>query len=203
MQTQKKSKKSIQRQEKIKEVALKHFLSNGYEATNLKDIVKESGGSLSSIYEYYKNKENLFFEIIKEMIRKDEDNIKEIINTKNDTPQEIIFKLATYMVNLYSNEDNNALMKIVFSQIYNKNSNMITLMKNIDDSNSLKIMKDILSLSKDPFISNNADLISHMFLDFLSKHCFFRINIRDTKMTEDEKKDLIEFATTFFTRLLN
>ena len=95
MQTQKKSKKSIQRQEKIKEVALKHFLSNGYEATNLKDIVKESGGSLSSIYEHYKNKENLFFEIIKEMIRKDEDNIKEIINTKNDTPQEIIFKLAT------------------------------------------------------------------------------------------------------------
>lgn len=44
------SEKTLQRQAKIKQVALNMFLEKGYEATNLKDIVKLSGGSLSSIY---------------------------------------------------------------------------------------------------------------------------------------------------------
>lgn len=37
------SEKTLQRQAKIKQVALNMFLEKGYEATNLKDIVKLSG----------------------------------------------------------------------------------------------------------------------------------------------------------------
>ncbi len=202
MQSQKKSQKTIQRQEKIKEIALKHFLSKGYEATNLKDIVKESGGSLSSIYETYKNKENLFLEIIKQRVQKDEKNIEEIIKPDKYEAKELLLKLATYMVDLYNSEDDTALMKILFSQIYNKNSNMIKLLKQINKNTCSNMLRDLFASSKDEFVSKNAELISHMFFDFIARHCFFRRIIMDKeKMSPEERKEFIDFILNFFMRL--
>lgn len=54
------SKKVLDRQEKIKAVALELFLTKGFKETSLNEIIKQSGGSFSNIYNTYKNKEGLF-----------------------------------------------------------------------------------------------------------------------------------------------
>lgn len=54
------------RMENIKKVGYKLFLEKGYENTSFKDIIKVSGGSYSSIYDKYKNKENFFRAIFEE-----------------------------------------------------------------------------------------------------------------------------------------
>ena len=51
--------------EQIKEVAVKHFNINGYHGTTIRNIAKEVSCSLPMIYYYYKNKKELFQEIIK------------------------------------------------------------------------------------------------------------------------------------------
>ncbi|EHR0430343.1 TetR/AcrR family transcriptional regulator, partial [Campylobacter jejuni] len=58
------SQKVLARQEKIKAVALELFLTKGYQETSLSDIIKLSGGSYSNIYNSFKSKEGLFFEIL-------------------------------------------------------------------------------------------------------------------------------------------
>jgi len=51
--------------ERIKEVAVEHFNKNGYHGTTMRNIAKDVNCSLPVIYYYYKNKKELFDEIIK------------------------------------------------------------------------------------------------------------------------------------------
>ncbi|HHV63534.1 MAG TPA: TetR/AcrR family transcriptional regulator [Peptococcaceae bacterium] len=51
--------------ERIKEVAVEHFNSNGYHGTTIRNIAKDVNCSLPMIYYYYRNKKELFDEIIK------------------------------------------------------------------------------------------------------------------------------------------
>ena len=64
------SQKVLARQEKIKAVALELFLTKGYQETSLSDIIKLSGGSYSNIYNSFKSKEGLFFEILDDICKK-------------------------------------------------------------------------------------------------------------------------------------
>lgn len=51
--------------DRIKEVAVEHFNANGYHGTTIRNIAKDVNCSLPMIYYYYKNKKELFDEIIK------------------------------------------------------------------------------------------------------------------------------------------
>ena len=51
--------------ERIKEVAIEHFNSNGYHGTTIRNIAKDADCSLPMVYYYYNNKKDLFDEIIK------------------------------------------------------------------------------------------------------------------------------------------
>lgn len=51
--------------ERIKEVAVEHFNTNGFHGTTIRNIAKDVNCSLPMIYYYYKNKKELFDEIIK------------------------------------------------------------------------------------------------------------------------------------------
>ncbi|MFZ2330201.1 MAG: TetR/AcrR family transcriptional regulator [Atribacterota bacterium] len=51
--------------ERIKEVAVEHFDTNGYHGTTIRNIAKDVNCSLPMIYYYYENKKELFDEIIK------------------------------------------------------------------------------------------------------------------------------------------
>ena len=49
--------------DRIYYTSFKLFLENGYEATNIRDICNEVGVKASTIYFYYKSKQDLFFYI--------------------------------------------------------------------------------------------------------------------------------------------
>lgn len=51
--------------DRIKEVAVEHFNANGYHGTTIRNIAKDVNCSLPMIYYYFKNKKELFDEIIK------------------------------------------------------------------------------------------------------------------------------------------
>lgn len=55
----------INLRERIKEVAVEHFNANGYHGSTIRNIAKDVNCSLPMIYYYYKNKKELFDEIIK------------------------------------------------------------------------------------------------------------------------------------------
>ncbi len=54
-----------QRRQAIMEAAAELFLTKGYNATSLSDVVKRSGGSLQTLYELFGSKAGLFRELVK------------------------------------------------------------------------------------------------------------------------------------------
>lgn len=67
---------------RIKEVAVDHFNKNGYHGTTIRKIASDVGCSLPMIYYYYKNKKELFHEIIKkdyfEILREQANKLKAV-----------------------------------------------------------------------------------------------------------------------------
>ena len=57
---------SEDKKEKIFEVAISEFASNGYSSTNINTIAKKAGISIGSMYSYFASKEDLFLTIVDE-----------------------------------------------------------------------------------------------------------------------------------------
>jgi AcrR family transcriptional regulator len=92
--------------EKIKYAAFKLFLEIGYEAANIRDICKEVNIKASSLYFYYKSKQELFFSIYEDIYRDKISFIKNIEELKQDITPEMKFyyfhkrKLEYYIQNI-------------------------------------------------------------------------------------------------------
>jgi len=83
--------------EKILQAGVELFLQNGYDSTSLQDIVRLSGGSLSTIYKYFGSKEGLFKQIIADEISKVFENIGENADSAR-TLEEFLFKFGVSFV---------------------------------------------------------------------------------------------------------
>jgi TetR/AcrR family transcriptional repressor of mexJK operon len=59
---------NLSRKEQILAAAHRHFLRDGFHDTSLDDIIKQSGGSKSAIYQYFKNKEELFAAVVEGVV---------------------------------------------------------------------------------------------------------------------------------------
>lgn len=71
--------------DKIFYTSFRLFLENGYEATNIRDICKEVGIKASTLYFYYKSKQDLFFCIYDDICNEYVKYIKSIDMFKADT----------------------------------------------------------------------------------------------------------------------
>lgn len=80
--------------DKIRYAAFKQFLEKGYEATNIRDICREVGIKGSSMYFYYKSKQELFFSLYDEVWS---DRIK-FLNSIEELKQDITPDLKLYAV---------------------------------------------------------------------------------------------------------
>ncbi|MDI6003078.1 TetR/AcrR family transcriptional regulator [Cobetia marina] len=54
------------RRRRQREVAREHFLQNGYAATSINEIAREAGGSLTTLYRNFGNKEGLFLAVMQQ-----------------------------------------------------------------------------------------------------------------------------------------
>ncbi|HJE65584.1 MAG TPA: TetR/AcrR family transcriptional regulator [Campylobacter avium] len=195
------SEKTLQRQAKIKQVALNMFLEKGYEATNLKDIVKLSGGSLSSIYAAYQSKENLFMELVKDRIEKDMQNIKKIANQKYDNVYDFLLNIATYMIKTLNDKESIGLIKIVHSRIYSPNSNILKMLKEFENDYTIELIQEAFKRFDADFAVKNANLLAHMFLDTIRIQCLYKITLREERiMSKEEQDNFARFIVDFFTK---
>lgn len=70
--------------DKILEVSRKEFISNGFAKTSMRTIAKNTGVSLSNIYNYFKNKDEIFYKILSPLL-----NEFKLINERHNAPEHI------------------------------------------------------------------------------------------------------------------
>lgn len=85
------------RKQNIINASLKVFCENGYESTTVDDIVKRVGCSHGLFYHYFKNKKDLFDEVLKH----NQESTNNIINEKMNGVSSYIEKLRIVIDSLY------------------------------------------------------------------------------------------------------
>ncbi|MCR5784356.1 MAG: TetR/AcrR family transcriptional regulator [Eubacterium sp.] len=78
-------------QEKIHQVAMQHFLRDGFRQASLRKIVAESGFTSGAFYGYYKKKEDLFEALVKDTADGIVSRITKIGESVEKLPREQVF----------------------------------------------------------------------------------------------------------------
>ena len=120
--TKLKTKKSVDRLSKIIKAGLEVFLEKGFEATSLNEVIEKSGGSLSTIYNYFDNKESFFKAVMDEnskiFRRKFEDKLK--LNDSTDI-REYLIKFGEIYLNIMFNPKIIKFYRLMLSDILRDN----------------------------------------------------------------------------------
>lgn len=193
------SKKVRQRQERVKQAALELFLSKGYENTNLKDIIQISGGSLSSIYDDWGNKEQLFFDILSDKIKQDKEELMSSLSKKKDKSlKEFLELIAATLVRIFNQKETVALTKITYQQFFNSPKNCLLWMQ---ESKEFFIESLVVERfrKENAFLKNNAERLSKMFCSLLTKYCFDQnVFLNKPLMKQKEQAEYAEFVVKLF-----
>jgi AcrR family transcriptional regulator len=139
--------------EKLVEAATNLFYENGYDATSIRDIGEAIGLSSSNIYYYFKNKEEILYEIL---VTTSEELYQELSKIEKDglNPIEKYRKLIRVHINLILRRlhkgskiwtrDYNRLGNEHFDRFRRKNKRIYEIYKNIINRvNAMGILSDI------------------------------------------------------------
>lgn len=114
--------KAPKRRELIMKTALELFMQNGYEGTNMTDIVAISGGSLSSIYKFFDSKEGLFAAIIEEKISSFYNEMGKQLNLPETVElEEFLLHFGRAYIELFGQPETTALCRLIISEGYKNN----------------------------------------------------------------------------------
>lgn len=202
MSTKFPSKKCLARQGKIKAVALELFLTKGYHKTSLSDIIKISGGSYSSIYNAFRNKEGLFFEILNDVCKKHFEEISfKIAAIKSDKLDEILYSFGLSFIEIFNTPQAVIFGKIIFSQVYSEDKTLLAWIKNNQKNFAFNILVECFQKQKNLYLAQNAEKLADLFCTML-KEPYHSLNILTDLplMSKKEQKMHVRFVTDFFLR---
>ena len=92
---------SDERKTKILDEATKLFCENGYKSTTMKQISEICGFESPNLYNYYRNKEEILFNVVKADIKLSSSTFKSIADDKNKTATEKIKNLIRSHFDIY------------------------------------------------------------------------------------------------------
>lgn len=187
--------------EHILETALEMFATKGYAKTNLCDIIKKSGGSLSTLYENFGSKEGLLKALIESKTTDFAKNVIEVAKEHKDKNlEEFLSKVAKEYIKLIHSKHGLELKRIVMQENTNKH-----VAKVFCDSAMKPIFNSIISFFEQEriaklFVHNDFNLLTFRFLNLLEEPVrtwgtSYAMLTGSTKITQDDKwiKDAIAF----------
>lgn len=148
MDKKKITKKTEKRREKLKEIGLEMFLKNGYENTNLADIVKITGGSLSTIYQQFGNKEGFFESVVFDGVEDFFENLEQkLIQEEDQSLENFLYQFGREYIEIFSCDDAIAIGRIMHSEGYKEEGKLSKLFKTRAEAIVKKIFFDFFSLN--------------------------------------------------------
>ncbi|MFO8068368.1 MAG: TetR/AcrR family transcriptional regulator, partial [Bacteroidales bacterium] len=123
-------KKSKKTEQKIFEVATQLFLEKGVDRTSVREIASKAGINLALMNYYFRSKENLFDNIISELVKKSSDRIISLLNSDLPLDKKIKEYCAEYIDMLIENP---LLVSFVMSILHRSPEKIseISVMKNL------------------------------------------------------------------------
>lgn len=106
---------------RIKELAADMFIQQGFKEFRIQQLTKQAGISLGGFYTFYKDKETLYEEILRDEKNRIRKKILTIIEEENQTPKDFFMDLAKVLLDktasnkFYTNEYSSLLETLVWN----------------------------------------------------------------------------------------
>lgn len=107
------------RRRAIVDAARQLFIEQGFERTTLGEIVERAGGSLSTVYKLFGNKDGLFEAVVTEQSASGEAIIRDVASTPGITRVEALHAIAGRLHALFLDPDVVALVRMVIGRSIN------------------------------------------------------------------------------------
>ncbi|TLD83925.1 TetR/AcrR family transcriptional regulator [Helicobacter sp. MIT 11-5569] len=113
--------KNREKQTEILKIAWKFFLQYGYKKTSLQMIVKETGGSLATIYKLFKNKKTIFAKAISENGQDFIDSFDKDFNeiAPHSNLEEYFYHIGVKLINQILSQESIAFHRLIVVEGYN------------------------------------------------------------------------------------
>ena len=170
----------------IAKAAISCFAKQGLTNTSIQEIANEANVSKSLVFYYYKNKENLFINLVQKQQIKNLEKLKEIINKTND-PLEQFSDIIENMLSSLKEKEHLDVLKIVhsefiknpFNQIKNELENHVHEMINLISSVIDK------GIEKGYFRKINSKLVTINIFSFMF---FIAISLSQVQESNNKKQ---------------
>ncbi|EAI3905166.1 MULTISPECIES: TetR/AcrR family transcriptional regulator [Campylobacter] len=182
------SSKSQARLEKIKQIAAESFLKNGYEATNLKDIIKQAGGSFSCVYEHFKSKEGLFEAVLNDFA---ENHFLAILKknmrlSPDANLEEFLYQFAKAYLGIFNDTKTIAIVRLLYSEIYNEKFDFGKWFKGSNRKEVEYVLRKRFE-EENEILAQNAEFLSYTFCAML-RGTFFIQSTFENKVSMNKKE---------------
>jgi AcrR family transcriptional regulator len=158
---------SVSTEEKIKAAARKVFMRKGFSATRTRDIAQEAGINLALLNYYFRSKEKLFDEVMKEKIQTLLQTLVPVLNNPATSLEEKIkLIVANYIKVLLANNDLpifvlnelrkervNFILNIPIQKMIFQSSFMLQLKERRSDINPIHFLVSLLGMTIFPFVA--------------------------------------------------
>ena len=180
----------------IIETAMKVFVENDYDGTSMDEVALKSGIAKGTIYLYFKNKQQLFVEVIRELMRR----FEIVIYDAADYKSEDIYKKMSHIINAMLNfiETNEKYFNMMERQFHIIGK---TIKKNqIEKMNESRIkMMDIFAkivregIEKKIFRKINPEVAALVLFTIIT--AFSKLNLFTTgkKAVKEKSNEIMEF----------
>ncbi len=203
MNEKKISKKTLQRCQMLHDVGLKMFLQNGYEKTSLADIVKVTGGSLSTVYEHFGNKEKFFEIVMLEAIENYYKNLQEKMKAdKSLEVDEFLYNFGREYVENFSNENAVLFMRVLYEISYKDNGKLVKIFIDKVSQMEKQIFLDYFNSDEKKNLLKPCDIgtIASEFCILIVEPEYTKAIMRydEAKMTKEQKDEKVKRVVDMF-----
>ncbi len=178
----------------IIQAAITEFYGNGFEGSSMDNIAKDANVSKATVYNHFKNKENLFLTIatiIQERLEK-----SFLYRYSPDIPIKLqLREIARKELIFLGNEENMKLIKIVTIVIIQKNSIGLKLLEIIKDDCMIMTSQWFEDAKSDgKLLFESSSFVSQQFIGMLKSFAFIPQLYGATKLDAQEQNELIDQA---------
>lgn len=191
---------------KIVDVAHRLFLDRGYENVSMSDIVKESGGSLATLYKHFGNKEQLFIYVMEQKSEELFGEWKRQSVCYEGRMEAFLMMIGTSYLDLIAADDAILFHRLIVSLGYLDKSQLIkeTILETL--THPINVVSEYLENEKNAgrIEVDDTILCAHQFLNALEEPFMFpRVLGVEIDVSEEKRQKALKQVVKIFCRGLS
>lgn len=181
-----------EKREAILKAAIEEFYSKGYEGSSMDTVSKEANVSKATVYNHFKNKEELFIAIANILQERFEESFK-YTYVKDKDIEEQLRDIAKKEMDFLNFEENIKLIQIMTVVMIQKNEVGLKLLEIAKDDCMIMTSNWFEEAKKDGKLEfDSATFVSRQFIGMIKSFAFFPQLYGAPILGKDEENEVIE-----------